>query len=243
MSLSTRATVAALVTSVCVVALSGCALLPQKTFEETLDVEEEVTSVRFDGDSGSITVRGVEDQDVVTVHRELRYRFDLPDEETHRVSDGELVLEDCGPQCSVSYTLEVPAGIPVSGSTTNGGLDLSALGEVDVETSNGRIILAEIDGSVRASTSNGRIEGRELSGGEVDVETSNGSIDLHSDGEQDVTARTSNGSITLIVPEGDYRVDMETSNGRTESEVGSDQDAEVHLDLETSNGSISVVEE
>lgn len=230
----------ATVTLASLITLGGCALLPQKTFEDSVVLEDEITSVQFDTDSGSITIRGVDDIDEVTVHRELRYRFDLPDEASHRVSGGELMLEDCGPQCSVSYTVEVPSRIPVSGVTTNGGIDLSNLGGIDVRTSNGRIVLDDIDGAIDARTSNGRIEGDELTGGTIDVRTSNGSIELRPDGTADVTARTSNGSITVTVPDGDYRIDMETSNGRTDSELGNDSGAEVHLDLETSNGSISI---
>lgn len=228
------------VTAASITGLSACALLPHKTYEDSAIVTEEVTSVRIDAESGSVTIRGVEGLDEVTVERELRYRFSLPSEDSHRVVRGELILEDCGRQCSVSYVVEVPTGTPVSGVTTNGSIDLAGLGEIDVRTSNGRISLDDIDGSISARTSNGRIEGERLTGGAIEVRTSNGAIEIRSDGEHDVTASTSNGSITVVVPDGDYRIDMETSNGRTESELGDDPGADVRLDLQTSNGSITV---
>lgn len=240
MSQSTRAALFAVVTAASVVVLSGCALLPQKTFADEITIDEGITAVRFDGESGGVTIRGVDGLTEVTVQRELRYRFDLPDEESHRVVDGELLLDDCGPQCSVSYTVEVPAGIPVSGVTTNGAIDLSRLGDIDVRTSNGRVTLDDIDGEVQARTSNGRIEGAELSGGTIEVTSSNGGIELRTDGTEDVRAETSNGSIRLVVPDGRYRVDMDTSNGSTESAVDNDPGASVHLDLRTSNGSITI---
>jgi hypothetical protein len=238
-----RKTAAVVVTAASVAIFSGCALLPQKTYDDEFSITDEITSVRLDVESGSITIRGVEGLEEVTVERELRYRFDLPSEDSHRVSGGELVLEDCGPQCAVDYTVEVPAGIPVSGRTTNGAIELAGLGEIDVRTSNGRIILDDIDGVVSARTSNGRIEGEDISGGAIRVESTNGAIELRLDGAEDVRADTSNGSILVIVPDGDYRVDMETSNGRTDSEVGNDPGAEVQLDLKTSNGSITIERE
>lgn len=235
-----RTVTAVAVVAASVAALSGCVLLPQKTFDETITLDEKVTAVEFDADSGSITVRGVDDLEQVTVHRELKYRFDLPDGDSHRVSGGVLSLEDCGPQCSVSYTVEVPSRIPVSGATSNGAIDMQNLSDIDVRTSNGRITLDDIMGDVDAKTSNGRIEGQALAGGAVEAESSNGSIELETDGTADVTAHTSNGSITLTAPNGDYRIDLETSNGRTSNELGSDPAADIRFDLRTSNGSITV---
>ncbi|MBF0672948.1 MAG: DUF4097 family beta strand repeat protein [Salinibacterium sp.] len=236
-----RIVAAASLVAASLVTLSGCVLLPQKTFDETIAIDEKITAVEFDGDSGSVTILGVDDLDEVTVYRELRYRFDLPDEDSHRVREGVLVLEDCGPQCSVSYTVEVPSRIPVSGATSNGAIDVSNLGDIDVKTSNGRITLDDIVGEVHAKTSNGRIEGRALTDGTVEAESSNGSIELETDGTADVTAHTSNGSITLTAPRGDYRIDIETSNGGTSNELGSDPDADIRFDLRTSNGSITVL--
>lgn len=241
MSRRLRAAALASVTAASVALLGGCALLPQKTFDETLTLDADITAVEFDADSGGITIRGVDDLDEVTLYRELRYRFDLPRDESHRVSDGVLVLQDCGPQCSVSYTVEVPSRIPVTGVTTNGTIDVSNLADIDVRTSNGRIMLDDIVGSVSGKTSNGRIEGRDLTGGRVEVESSNGTIELYTDGSEDVRAHTSNGTIRLTAPAGGYRIDMETSNGSTDNELGNDSDASVHFDLRTSNGSIRVL--
>src|SRR5690606_32934258 len=121
--------------------LSASGRLPQKTFAGTIAIDGQLTAVEHDGDSGTVSVPAGDDLDAVTVYRELRYRFDLADEDSHRVREGVLVLEDCGPQCSVSYTVEVPSRIPVSGATSNGAIDVSNLGDIDVKTSNGRITL------------------------------------------------------------------------------------------------------
>ena len=67
-----------------------------------------------------------------------------------------------------------------------------------------------------------------------------GAIDLQLEFAQDVEARTSNGSIDHVVPDGSYRVDAETSYGRTDIAVPNDSSGEYTLDLSTSNGSITV---
>ena len=110
-------------------------------------------------------------------------------------------------------------------------------------TSNGRIELEEVAGTVAAETSNGRINGRDLNGDGVRVSTSNGAIELELGVPQDVEASTSNGAITLEVPPESYRVSTDTSNGATDVEVANDDDGRFSLDLRTSNGSITVTEE
>jgi DUF4097 and DUF4098 domain-containing protein YvlB len=134
----------------------------------------------------------------------------------------------------------VPAGIPVSGTTSNGSIDLEDLGDIDVSSSNGAIELSDIAGEIRARTSNGRIDGDGIGAGPIDVESSNGAIELELDRPQNVKANTSNGRIELTVPEGSYAVTAETSLGGTDVQIPDDPDGEFTLDLRTSNGSIEV---
>ena len=222
--------------------LSGCALLqPPKTMSDEATVDAAVTEIEIDDTDGGVFVRGVEGATGITLERTIRYRGDRTFQETHSVEGDRLVLGGCGNNCSVKYTLEVPAGLDVSGHTENGEVDLTLVNDVDVETSNGRITLDGVTGTIRAATSNGRIEGSALEGdGGIDVSTSNGAIDLRVEVAQDVEANTSNGSIDVSVPDGSYRVNAETSNGRTDVAVPNDSSGEFTLDLSTSNGSITV---
>jgi DUF4097 and DUF4098 domain-containing protein YvlB len=173
----------------------------------------------------------------------VTYRGDRPDGATHRVDGDTLELGGCGRNCSVDYTIELPAGVDVRGSTTNGAIELSEVDEVEVQTSNGRIELDDVSGSIAVETSNGRISGSDLNGGGVRASTSNGAIELELGEPQDVEASTSNGAIELTVPAADYRVSTETSNGRTDVGIPNDSDGQFSLDLRTSNGSITVTED
>jgi len=239
-----RASLAAAVTALIAGTLGGCALLtPPERFTDEATVNEEIRTIELDDPSGSITVRGAEGATEVEIQRSVSYRGDRPTGETHEVSGDTLELHGCGRRCLVEYTIDVPAGVDVRGSTSNGAIKLSDVGEVDVHTNNGRIELDEVAGSVVAETSNGRIMGRDLNGDGVRATTSNGAIDLELGEPQDVEARTSNGAIDLTVPSDSYAVTTDTSNGRTDIRVPNDPDGRFTLDLRTSNGSITVEED
>jgi Putative adhesin len=222
--------------------LSGCALLqPPKTMSDEATVDAAISAIEIDDNDGGVFVRGVEGATGISLERTVRYRGDRTIDETHSIDGDSLVLGGCGRNCSVKYTLEVPAGLDVSGHTENGEVDLTLVHDVDVETSNGRITLDGVTGTIRAATSNGRIEGSRLEGdGGIDVSTSNGAIDLRIDVAQDIEARTSNGPIDLVVPDATYRVNADTSNGDEDIAVPNDPSGEFTLDLSTSNGSITV---
>ena len=205
-------------------------------------VDAAISEIEIDDTDGGVFVRGVEGATGITLERTIRYRGDRTFQETHSVEGDTLVLGGCGRNCSVKYTLEVPAGLDVSGHTENGEVDLTLVNDVDVETSNGRITLDGVTGTIRAATSNGRIEGSGLEGdGGIDVSTSNGAIDLRIDVAQDVEARTSNGSIDLVGARRQLsreRRDLERPH--EDIAVPNDSSGEFTLDLSTSNGSITV---
>ncbi|TYL53387.1 DUF4097 family beta strand repeat-containing protein [Agromyces mariniharenae] len=239
-----RAAVAAAATVLVASALGGCAFLtPAEQFRDTTTVEDAIATIQIADNQGSVTVRGVEGATQTTVARQVSYRGERPEGETHAVEGDTLELRGCGRRCSVDYTIDVPAGVDVRGQTSNGAIKLSAVGAVEVGTSNGRIELEDVQGAVDVETSNGRIEGEGLNGDGIRAETSNGAIDLELGTPQDVEARTSNGSIELSVPADSYRITTETSNGGTDIGVANDPDGRFTLDLRTSNGSITVEED
>lgn len=112
-----------------------------------------------------------------------------------------------------SFTIRVPQACGVDARTSNGSIGLARLGPVAASTSNGRIQLEDISGTVQADSSNGSIVAVRVHGS--------------------LQAQTSNGSVHLTRVQGDCRV--ETSNGRIEVE-----EADGLLELETSNGGIEL---
>ncbi|BDZ65511.1 DUF4097 family beta strand repeat-containing protein [Agromyces mangrovi Wang et al. 2018] len=216
---------------------------PPQSFSDDATVTERVTAIEIDEPAGSVAIEATRSATDITLERTVRYwGIDRDVDETHEVTGGTLVLHGCGRNCTVSYVLEVPEGLDVSGRTSNGAIELTGVADVDVATSNGRIELDDVTGTVEVETSNGRIIGNDLTGDGVDASTSNGPIEIELGTPQDVTARTSNGPIELRVPGGPYAVETDTSNGRVDVDIATDPNGEFTLDLRTSNGSIDVTE-
>lgn len=220
----------------------------ERTTIETF-VAADVDVLDITSDDGPITVDAsgtATDTIVVTAHVSDGWR--ATDVSTS-VVDRQLVLRgECplfgSPWCNVSFTVEVPADLPVEINGSNGSVQVRGVtAAVDVDNDNGSIDLEDLSGDIRASNDNGRITGRRLTSPVVDAGTDNGRIELSFAGPpQSVSARTSNGSITVIVPDADvpYRVDMHSGNGSTDNAVRTDPASDHAIDLSSDNGSIVV---
>ena len=119
-------------------------------------------------------------------------------------------------QASVAMTIKIPYNITLgSVSTSNGGIQISGTkGNSTVSTSNGAILVENVDGYIQASTSNARIEIRGTTG--IDgLQTSNGVITAEvRDIRSDTSLDTSNAVITVYLdPFLNASLDIETSNG------------------------------
>ncbi|WP_043270189.1 DUF4097 family beta strand repeat-containing protein [Streptomyces sp. CT34] len=221
------------------VTLGACSLVAGKNFTDDATVSQKITSVRVDNRDGAVTVHGGKGGDTVSVHRSVTYHGDRPQGPSHRVEGGTLVLGGCGDECSVSYTVDLPGTVPVSGETTNGALKLSKVGAVKVSTSSGSVDLDQVSGAVDVRTTNGEVTGKGLAGSRTAVETSNGRIDLTATTPQDIRAKTSNGAVAVTVPDSRYRVSADTDNGAKKIGVTQDPAGRYRLDLTTSNGEIT----
>lgn len=137
----------------------------------------------------------------------------------------------------VHFTVRVPAGVRLGGSTVNGAVEIVGLrSEVEASTVNGDVRV-ESSGLVSASTVNGDIEVRMGAGtltGDLDFSTVNGSIDLSMPAglNADLEATTVNGEI-----ESDFEVTVRGSMTRhaVRGRIGSGGE---DLDLSTVNGRI-----
>lgn len=222
-----------------VTALSACDVaFASTTFEDGAALKGKITSVRLDDiGSGRVTLNGGSSK--ASLHRSVKYRGDRPEGSTHRIENGVLTLRGCGSRCSVRYTVDLPAGLPVTGKTSSGSIHLSRVGAVNVSTDSGSIHLDDVNGPVRARTDNGGIEGRGLKGGGIDVGTDNGDVSLTPTTAQNIRAKTDNGEIKVTVPAGRYRVTSRTGDGDRTISVPNDPSAPYLLDLRTSNGDIT----
>lgn len=179
--------------------------------------------------NGAIRVRMVEGQSDVQVQMTLRSRGRTLEEANDRVSrivvhaakEGDQVVlrydasdqaVDVRRSSGVEFDVTLPGAAGVRARTSNGAIRVSGVeGALDLETSNGEIVIEQYDGPVAASTSNGQVLVR---GGEgtLDLRTSNGRIRIE-DVTATVRAETSNGEIAFSgrLADGDHR--LRSSNG------------------------------
>lgn len=210
----------------------------------------DVTGVRLDLDNADVRVAsgGPQVEVDVTIRRG---RVDVQPSAT--VDDGILVLGlDCpvvrgwlfGNRCAGDYVIALPPGTTISGATGNGRVEVDGIdGQIDLTTDNGAVELSAITGPARVTSSNGRIEGADLRSATVVATTDNGGVDLaFATTPTSVTAESSNGGIAITVPADNaaWRVDAGTDNGAVTIDVPVDDGAGRSLDLDTSNGSITV---
>ncbi len=148
----------------------------------------------------------------------------------------------------------------VDARTSNGHIRIDSVnGNISAETSNARIELKNIDGAVEARTDNGRIVIDSVSGN-INAKTSNAGIECRvTEVSDNITLSTDNGSINLDIPQDlFFQFSARTINGRVRTSfddnlsrpvnddhlyrgiVGQGNNPDIEIDLETSNGSISV---
>lgn len=213
-----------------------------ETMRDARDVAGPVTAIRLATTAGGVTVRGSARATTTTVRRVVHYRSGAPRPgRTYDSTGGTLTLRGCGRECSVDYTVEAPAGVPVTGSGEAGGILLSRVGRVGVRTEAGAVEVDSATGPVTAGTGAGAIVGRNLAYGPISARTENGAIDLDVTKPSDVRAETDNGGVEVTVPSAAYRVSAEVNGvGSRTIGVRNDPSAAHGLNLSTDNGAIAV---
>ncbi|MFJ3714004.1 MULTISPECIES: DUF4097 family beta strand repeat-containing protein [unclassified Streptomyces] len=220
--------------------LSACSALDQKTFEDNAKVPQKITSIHLDSRNGDVKVDTSADISTTSVHRKVNYRGDKPNGTSFSVEKGVLTLSGCGKDCGVDYVVNVPAGLPVTGGTSNGSVTLTDTGTVDVHTSNGEITVNTAKGPVRLRTSNGEVNVKDVKGGDIDAQTSNGEVTIQAATPQNIKARTTSGSLTVTAPPAKYQISAHVSSGDKKVAFKNDPSGKHRLDLSTTNGDLTV---
>lgn len=235
--------VGALLVVIGVVALVGRVGVGEETSTATFDG---VTRLEFDVANGPLQIRAGGDETILDVTASTGWLAG----EVEVVEDGgTLRVEHRCPSwfavsCRAEIDVTLPATATVEGDASNGPLTLAGLdGPVDVSTSNGAVTLRDLSAAVQVRTSNGAIRGEGLRGASLDAGTSNGRIALDfAWPPTDVTLDTSNGSVEVVLPPEapPYALSTDTSNGQVVADVRTDPSAEGRIDIDTSNGDITV---
>src|SRR5205085_10949912 len=108
---------------------------------------------------------------------------------------------------SVDVELETPPDLPLTLSSTNGGISVQSVsGRTRFETVNGGVALTDVSGDVRGRTVNGgldvTLDGQRWEGTGLDVETTNGGVRMKlPDGyNAELTAETTYGGLDVDFP-------------------------------------------
>ncbi|MEU5258370.1 DUF4097 family beta strand repeat-containing protein [Amycolatopsis sp. NPDC021455] len=224
-------------------------------YENTNTVSQTIRSVKLESDSGSVKIRTGTGPS--TVHQKISYHWrSKPGDSFFRVDGDQLVLADCGSNCSVDYEVVVPPGVPVTGRMDSGGLDVAGVASVDVRSDSGHARVEDVSGPVKLRLESGGIDLRDVgevqlhadSGsirgtevrGPVDVTSSSGSVDFSLSQANDVKVKADSGSVDVEVPGGPYRVVGDSDSGHRDIGVPTDGSAPHTLDLTTDSGSVTV---
>jgi DUF4097 and DUF4098 domain-containing protein YvlB len=222
--------------AVAALAASGCSVQLDLDDDTTRRIENDVvpvaslTRLEVDTDNGAVEIvgGGVDEIEIRTVLEESNEG----DAEYSIDTDGDsLVLRgECDGRawnhCQVGFKVTVPDDV-----------------DVDVQTSNGKVMIDGLAGDVDVETDNGAIEGERLATAAVRARTDNGRIQLVFDESPTVVdATTDNGAIDVRLPDDGaaYDVDAQSDNGNVDVDVRTDPTAERTIVVESDNGAIDV---
>ncbi|HKN52511.1 MAG TPA: DUF4097 family beta strand repeat-containing protein [Amycolatopsis sp.] len=223
------------------------------SYDTTTPLANAIHGVRLNGDSGSVKIRVGSD---ASIHQHLRWHWRGKPGDAFHMEGDQLVLDDCGNNCSASFELTLPAAVPVVGHVDSGGLDIAGMSSVDVQTDSGAAKIENVAGPVKLRHDSGSIELHDVgdvelrsdSGsihadgvrGSVDVTSSSGSVRFELARENDVKVHADSGSVEVTVPGGPYRVLGNTDSGHRQIDVQTSDSAAHALDLTTDSGSVTV---
>ena len=234
------------------VTLTGCGgvLGARMTYN---DVEPtKITEIRVTGGSGNVEVAtAATTQTKIT--REVRRNTDPG--ESYRL-DGTVLHIDtsCGHDCSVSYQIEAPAGVAVKGELRSGDVLLAGVGATDLQLTSGNVTVNKATGPVQLKTTSGDVRVVEAKstvrvdassgnveainpGGAVDIEVTSGDVDVVLATPLSVTAAAKSGNVTVLVPDGSYRISTDARSGDAAVEgLVSDPAAKNVIDVSAHSG-------
>lgn len=235
----------ALATAVAIVASgtatwSWAAARPRpKTAYQTAVYEHQVDRVELDLGAGDIRLSAGD----LAVQRRLHWRTSKP--VVHEEWRGTtLRISAHGPgDSAVDYTIQLPAGVPVTGTTGAGNLAASGLtSEVRLTTGAGTTTLDHLAGPLWIHSKGGGVTGSALRSAETDIDTGEGEVDLgYTAAPTTVRAVTGEGDVSITVPDvPGYRVAAQTEEGTREVTVREDADGPHAISATTGEGNITV---
>jgi hypothetical protein len=185
--------------------LMAVSLLATSTKSSSLSFEG-IKAVELHLDGGQVTLSGGGGS-LVSGTRKVRSDWRHPSFSERVGSDGTLVLRSkCtsffSPSCSVGYTLTVPSGVRITGSSSGGSITVRRTNaEVHVSSSGGGIRAEDVRGDLDLVSSGGGITVTRASSQRVKADSSGGGVRIEFAAEpMRVDASSSGGGVRVIVP-------------------------------------------
>ena len=238
-------------------ALSGCAGVIGATMTYDDTEKAKITDIVLSGASGDVHITTAPVSQT-TIKRVIR-RTTNPGESYHLAGTTLSLDTSCGVDCSVSYEIQTPAGVNVSGHLESGDVRLDGVGKTDVQVSSGDISVVNAAGPVRVTATSGDIEVLQAKStvtvastsgdiraidpaGAVDIRATSGDVQVHLTTPNSITCRVSSGDVDVSVPAGDYKVVSHDNNSGDTWLHGlvSNPAAKNVLDIQTSSGDVNV---
>jgi hypothetical protein len=256
-SLNLRRTGSLIVVGAVAAAVAGCAGgVPNRLdFSDTEKVK--VTEIVVSGGSGDVVIRTAAIAET-RIKRMVRYRNAEPGP-TYRLDGTVLHVDtDCGDNCNVSYDIEAPTGVAVTGELGSGDVTVTnvastdlmvnsgdvtvkgATGAVKLETHSGDIDVRDVHGATQLTASSGNITGTNLGGAALAADVTSGDIDLRLSKPGPATVKATSGDVSLMVPDGSYQVRASVSSGDKNVTVPNDPAATNLLDVRATSGNLTI---
>jgi hypothetical protein len=239
-----------LVAAVTAPVLAGCGGIGARlTFNDT---EPAVTEIVVTGGHGDVMVRTAAIKET-RISRVIHRNSDPSP--TYRLEGSVLHIDtDCGNNCSVTYDIEAPAAVKVSGELRSGDIGLTGVGLTDITVTSGDIMISKATADVRAKATSGDVSVvdsaakatvHSTSGdvralnikGAVDAQTTSGDVDVKLSAVTSVIAKATSGDVNVIVPAGSYQIRTTTGSGDSQIVgVTNDPAAKNVIDLSAASG-------
>lgn len=235
-------------------ALAACGGIGTRlTFTDT--ETHKVTEIAMRGSSGDVTVHTAAGTET-TIKRVVQHSSDPGP--SYRL-DGTVLRIDtsCGPDCTVSYDIQAPAGVAVTGGLTSGDVRLTDVKSAAVTLTSGDIVINGATAGVKATSGSGdmtvtggkgpvTLEARsgdvravDLTG-PVNARTDSGDIEVRLIAPASVTVQAGSGDVRVTVPSGAYRVRADTGSGDASVGIADDPSATNVLDVRTGSGDVTL---
>lgn len=206
-----------------------------------------ITTLVFDDFRSGDVIVSAGPTSTVQVERLLRWNGTKPSVSEDWSGQTLTVRHDCGVvahNCSIRYTITVPASVAVQVDATSGDVHVSGVtGDLRTHTTSGDVTLTGPAAALAVATTSGDVTLREVRSPAVQLTTTSGDVDeAFSEAPQSLSVRTTSGDVTTRVP-GDhtaYRVDVQTTSGDREILVDQSLEAVRAISVHATSGDVSI---